>query len=186
MFDFRHIAISLLLFLCTSVSYAKEAVVLQLPWDHQFQFAGYYAADIMGFYADAGLDVTIKSSITDEKIFLEPPREVLTGRADFGIGSGDIILANESENRLRVLASIFQSSATRFYVKQDNEFSSLVDLVENSTISRRLNSFFDVELQAMLRSEGIDPAKVKTLKAIPGVAHFVDGQVDLIGGYSSL
>ena len=180
----RQIAISSLLLLCASVTYAKQTVVLQLPWDHQFQFAGYYAADIMGYYADAGLDVIIKSSITAEKKFLEPAVEVLSGRADFGIGSGDIILANEVDNRLRVIASIFQNSATRFYVRQDKQFSSLADLVENSTIARRVDSFVDIEFQAMLRSEGIDPAKVKTVPTMPGVAHLVDGRVDVMAGYS--
>ncbi|HEY5672386.1 MAG TPA: ABC transporter substrate-binding protein [Malonomonas sp.] len=184
MFNFRHIAICLLLLLCSSAAIAKDVVVLQLPWDHQFQFAGYYAADIKGFYAAADLDVRIKSSITADKKFIEPPVEVLAGRADFGIGSGDIILANETDNRLRVIASIFQSSATRFYVKQDKPFTSLAELVEKCTIARRLGSFVDVELQAMLRSEGIDPAKVKTVKTLPGVAHFVDGRADLVGGYS--
>ena len=39
---------------------ALEKVVLQLRWDHQAQFAGYYAAVWQGFYADAGLDVKIR------------------------------------------------------------------------------------------------------------------------------
>ncbi|MCE9580464.1 MAG: ABC transporter substrate-binding protein, partial [Deltaproteobacteria bacterium] len=36
---------------------ASEHVVLQLKWRHQFQFAGYYAAQLQGYYRDAGLDV---------------------------------------------------------------------------------------------------------------------------------
>ncbi|MES2875318.1 MAG: ABC transporter substrate-binding protein, partial [Bacteroidota bacterium] len=30
---------------------------LQLKWNHQFQFAGFYAAQQKGFFKDAGLDV---------------------------------------------------------------------------------------------------------------------------------
>ncbi|HCI70837.1 MAG TPA: hypothetical protein DHV30_09675, partial [Balneola sp.] len=37
----------------------EETVVLQLKWYHQFQFAGYYAASIKGFYAEEGLNVQI-------------------------------------------------------------------------------------------------------------------------------
>lgn len=37
----------------------EHEIKLQLKWKHQFQFAGYYAAKIKGFYADEGLDVTI-------------------------------------------------------------------------------------------------------------------------------
>ena len=38
---------------------ATESVKLQLKWTHQFQFAGYYAAQKQGYYNDAGLDVEI-------------------------------------------------------------------------------------------------------------------------------
>lgn len=37
-----------------------EKVTLQLKWLHQFQFAGYYAAKIKGFYADEGLEAVSK------------------------------------------------------------------------------------------------------------------------------
>ena len=36
---------------------AAEPVSLLLRWDHQFQFAGYYAALWKGYYSDAGLEV---------------------------------------------------------------------------------------------------------------------------------
>jgi len=39
-----------------------EVVTLQLKWQHQFQFAGYYAAKAQGFYEEAGLDVRIVES----------------------------------------------------------------------------------------------------------------------------
>ena len=43
-----------------------QAVTLQLKWQHQFQFAGYYAAREKGFYRDRGLDVTIRPSTGSE------------------------------------------------------------------------------------------------------------------------
>ena len=33
---------------------ADEHVIVQLPWQHQFQFAGYYAAIAKGFYREIG------------------------------------------------------------------------------------------------------------------------------------
>jgi ABC-type nitrate/sulfonate/bicarbonate transport system substrate-binding protein len=53
--------IGLLLF-CLSVSaFGADKVTLQLIWKNQFQFAGYYVAKEMGFFEEAGLDVTTKS-----------------------------------------------------------------------------------------------------------------------------
>ena len=47
---------------------AAEKVVLQLRWNHQFQFAGYYAALWQGYYANAGLDVDIRSAFPPERM----------------------------------------------------------------------------------------------------------------------
>ena len=41
---------------------ASEQVIVQLPWQHQFQFAGYYAAIAKGFYREAGLQVTLREA----------------------------------------------------------------------------------------------------------------------------
>lgn len=38
---------------------AADTVCLHLRWQHQFQFAGYYAALAQGYYQTAGLDVEI-------------------------------------------------------------------------------------------------------------------------------
>ncbi|HET8715515.1 MAG TPA: ABC transporter substrate-binding protein, partial [Holophagaceae bacterium] len=60
-------------------------VVIQLKWYDQFQFAGYYAAEQGGLYRAAGLDVTLRPGGRG----LDPVREVLSGRAQFGIGDSD-------------------------------------------------------------------------------------------------
>ena len=39
---------------------AADKLTLQLKWVTQAQFAGYFVAADQGFYADEGLDVTIK------------------------------------------------------------------------------------------------------------------------------
>ncbi len=42
-----------------------EKVTLQLKWQHQFQFAGYYAAKAKGFYKEVGIDVDIHPAELD-------------------------------------------------------------------------------------------------------------------------
>jgi hypothetical protein len=46
-----------------SVAWSKESVTLQLPWLHQFQFAGYSCAKKGTI--DAGVDVTILDAQRD-------------------------------------------------------------------------------------------------------------------------
>ena len=43
-------------------AWALTPVTLQLKWTHTFQFAGYYAAQIRGYYREAGLDVTLREA----------------------------------------------------------------------------------------------------------------------------
>lgn len=52
---------------------ALEQVALQLKWKHQFQFAGYYAAQEKGYYRDAGLEVSVIEAGPET----DPVREVL-------------------------------------------------------------------------------------------------------------
>ncbi len=52
--------------LCTSIALAQDKVALTLQWSAQAQFTGYYVAQVMGFYKNAGLDVTIKHPATSK------------------------------------------------------------------------------------------------------------------------
>ena len=66
----------------------EHVIKLQLKWKHQFQFAGYYAAKIKGFYADEGLDVTIIEGGRQS----DPIENVLKGEVDFGISDVDLLM----------------------------------------------------------------------------------------------
>lgn len=165
-------------------AYGAEKVVLQLRWDHQFQFAGYYAAVWQGYYREAGLDVEIRSAITPEHKILRAVEEVAEGRADFGVGAADILVARDKGAPLVLLAVIFQQSAARFYALEKTDLNSPADLLR-LRVARNVNDLIDVELQAMLRAEGIDPTKVKAYPHQPGIDHLVDGRVDVIPGYST-
>lgn len=134
-----------------------QQIVLQLRWQHQFQFAGYYMAQALGYYADEGLDVEIRSAFTPDGKVLNVPKEVAEGRADFGIGAIDILMAEDEKTDFMVVASIFQRSPTEFFMLKDTPYSSPADLARLK-IARRRDDLLDIELQALLIREGINPA----------------------------
>ncbi len=160
-----------------------DEVTLQLRWDHQFQFAGYYAADWKGFYEDEGIDVNIISAIKSDGTILSSTKEVGSGNADFGIGSADILFANDGGADLHILASIFQKSAARYYLKDTTTFNSVTDLTE-LRVARNVNDLIDIELQAMLMQEGIDPTIVKAYNHQAGMDHLIDESVQVMPGYA--
>ncbi|MGK5094911.1 ABC transporter substrate-binding protein [Deltaproteobacteria bacterium TL4] len=160
-----------------------EKVTLQLRWEHQFQFAGYYAAKWMGFYKDAGLDVEIRSAIQTDKKILNAIDEVAEERATFGIGAGDILAAQDKGLPLIILATFFQKSASAFYASADTSLASLADFTQ-LRVARNVNDLIDVELQVMLTAEGLDPHQVQPYPHQLGLEHLLQGIVDVIPGYS--
>lgn len=162
---------------------AGEKVTLQLRWDHQFQFAGYYAALWQGYYAAAGLDVDIKSAVKKDGKIISATKSVAEGQAEFGIGSADILIAKNNGWPLVVLASIFQHSSARLYAKESAALHSPADLT-TLRVGRRVNDLIDVEMQAMLRGEGIDPAVVTPYSYTFGPNELLNDKIDVIQGYS--
>ena len=154
------IFVSCILILFPIFTYAEDKdldkVVLQLRWNHQFQFAGYYAANWMGYYADEGLEVEIRPGRLENGTTVNAVEEVLNGNADFGIGALDILLIDDIENKISIVASIFQRSATTFYMNRDTPYNSIYDMI-NLNVGRREKDLLDIEFQTMLIQEGIDP-----------------------------
>ncbi|MBF0126552.1 MAG: PAS domain S-box protein [Magnetococcales bacterium] len=161
---------------------AGEKFSLQLRWDHQFQFAGYYAAQWQGYYANEGLEVEIRPGVLPDGRILSAVQEVGEGRADFGIGSADILMGRDRGLPLVLLASIFQQSAVAFYYRSDTTIDNLTQLL-NLRVARQLNDQIDVEFQALLKAEGINPSQVTPHPHRPDLQHLLTGQVDLIPGY---
>ena len=180
------VLIMLLLFCFPQKVFAEESnlqtIRLQLRWDHQFQFAGYYAADWMGYYKEEGLKVDIISAFKSDGTILSSTKEVSEGRADFGIGAADILIANDNGADLRVTAVILQQSAARYYLKEETPFTKIPDLTK-LRVARNVNDLIDVELQAMLINEGIDPKTVKAYPHQAGMDHLISDKVQVMPGY---
>jgi len=170
-------------FLCGDSLAASKKVVLQLRWDNQFQFSGYYAAKWNGHYAAEGLDVDIRPAVLPDGTLLSAVEEVQAGRAQFGVGAADILLASDRGKPLAVLACFFQRSAARLYALPSAPMDGPADLVR-LRVARKVNDLIDVELQAMLRGEGIDPDTVPSAPHGPGVSRLFEGEADVIPGYS--
>ncbi len=169
-----------------TVARADTRLVLQLRWDHQFQFAGYYAALWNGYYDEAGLNVELRSAFAPDGTIRNAITEVAEGRADFGIGAADILIASDRGTPLVVLASIFQHSAVEYYALADTELDGPADLARLRVV-RRPGDLVDVELQVLLSAEGIDPASVPAYPFSTQRGYLADlavGIVDVIPGYS--
>ena len=103
---------------------AAEDVTLQLKWVTQAQFAGYYVALDNGFYADEGLNVTIKPGGPD----IAPAQVIAGGGADVVLDWMPSALASR-EKGLNVvnIAQPFASSGMMLTCRKDSGIASPAD-----------------------------------------------------------
>ncbi|MBF0380444.1 MAG: PAS domain S-box protein [Magnetococcales bacterium] len=178
---FIKLLVYVLIFFSSVNLFAANKVILQLPSDHKFQFAGYYSAKWKGFYKDAGLDVEIRSGFTSESEVKSAVNEVADGNADFGIGAADILIAIDKGKPLVLLASIFQNSATAFYSHPNTTLNNLADLTR-LRVARPLDDLIDIEFQAMLKAEGIPLDSVNYYSKPYGFQHILDDRIEVMPG----
>lgn len=168
-------ALGFLLMGCLSLAAATpRKVVLKLNWHHQFQFAGYYAAQRQGYYRDAGLEVEFQVPRVNE----DPAFAVLDGKADFGIGGPDLLQHWGQGRPVVVLAAIFQHTPQVILARPESGIQSIHDLrgkrvmIESQAAS----------LRAYLKAESL----AGSLKELPhnfGVEEFARGEVDALSAY---
>ncbi|NQU55236.1 MAG: ABC transporter substrate-binding protein [Bacteroidetes bacterium] len=155
----------------------SEKVSLHLKWMHAFQFAGYYAAAEKGYYAEEGLDVVMKEASTESKAI----KAVLSGDANFGVSSSDILNYRLSGEPLVVLSVIFQHSPEIILSRKDNNIRKPSDL-----IGRRIMIDSDMEqatIIAMLTQEGLAVNDVTIIPHSWDLNDIIDRNVDAATGY---
>ncbi|HDH02682.1 MAG TPA: ABC transporter substrate-binding protein [Actinobacteria bacterium] len=134
------------------------SVKLQLQWVPQAQFAGYFAADSLGYYADVGLDVEIIEGAVD----IVPAVVLDSGGAAFAISWVPKVLANREEGlNLTNIAQVFQRSGTLQVSFVDAGISSPSDLAGRNVGNWGFGNEF--ELFAGIASVGLDPQSDVTL-----------------------
>jgi diguanylate cyclase (GGDEF)-like protein len=156
-------------------SFATERVNLQLKYLHQFQFAGYYAALEQGFYKEVGLDVNIIQGESGE----ESQAAVLSGQAQFGVGSSSLVLEHATGNPLVVLAVIFQHSPYTLVVP----FRDDTQGVHHIAGKRVMIAPQADELIAYLKKESIDINKLERVPHSFNPDDLINGNVEAFSAY---
>ncbi|WP_298692113.1 ABC transporter substrate-binding protein [uncultured Sulfuricurvum sp.] len=133
-----------------SLACSKEHVTLQLPWLNQFQFAGYYIAKERGYYANAGLDVTILDAQKKEASI----KSVLEGKAQYGVGHSSLIVNYVNGDPLILMAAIYQSSPMVLLTRKDAHITDAKELKDKRVMLTR-DMVQWAEIQTMLRSVGL-------------------------------
>lgn len=155
----------------------KQKITLQLAWKHQFQFAGYYAAEIKGYYKENGLDV-ILSEGGEGKFARE---EVLSGRAQYGITGSELILHRIGGEPFVVLASIFQHSPSIILTKADSNILHPQALMGKRVMLLPENK--DADILAVFQNENVPINSIIRIDQSYNIDDLIYNQTDAVSAY---
>jgi len=153
---------------------APDKVKLQIKWVPQAQFAGYFVARDMGYYADENLDVQIVPGGPD----IVSEQQVANGQADFGVDWVASFLAFRDKGLPLVdVAQVYQSSGLMLVSRKSANITTPETLKgRNVGVWYGGNEF---EFLALMDKLGYDPDKdLNVIKQGFTMDPFLAGQMD--------
>lgn len=171
--------IFVLLLLTGTIAKAQDPsdIKIQLKWQHQFQFAGYYAAQVKGYFEQEGLDVQLLEGSANTP----PVPSVLNGQAHFGVTGSDILNYHIEKKPVVAISAIFQHSPYVFITLADKGIHTPTDLAGRSLMASKDQGW--LLLRAVFLKEGIDINQIKITENSWNSQDLIDGKVDAMSAY---
>ena len=151
-------------------------VSLQLSWTYAGSFAGYYAADQNGDYADAGLAVSFIQGGAD----IDPVEAVVTGQAPLGIANANLLIKARSEGKpVRAIAAIHRRNPVIFLTLKD---SGITDPRQFAGKTIQVAQQSRPILRAVMNRVGIEPDQYRIVSTTDR-SRFYSGEIDVWVGF---
>lgn len=158
----------------------NDQVKLKLKWLHQFQSAGFYAAQIKGYYQQEGINIElIEGSAT------EPPIDfVLNNENSYGVSSSELIEFKANGKPIVLISSIFQHSPYVIISLSDKNIFEPKDLIGKKIMVSQEQGL--IQLKSLLSSQKIDLNKITFLEHTWRNEDITNGYADAMSGYSTV
>jgi len=157
-------------------------VSVQFSWVHTIEFAGFYKAADAGHYAEANLDVDLKSGGFDAAgNFIPPVLEVVSGKADFGVAGADVLLqARAAGDPVVGIAAIYQRNPVALISLAEGNIRTPEDLA-GKRVGVDPGSATFIVYQAFKTARGV--ADVEEIEQFGLVDPLVNGELDVRTGF---
>lgn len=158
----------------------NDQVKLKLKWLHQFQSAGFYAAQIKGYYQQEGINIElIEGSAT------EPPIDfVINNENSYGVSSSELIEFKAKGKPIVLISSIFQHSPYVIISLSDKNIFEPKDLIGKKIMVSQEQGL--IQLKSLLSSQKIDLNKITFLEHTWRNEDITNGYADAMSGYSTV
>ncbi|MEE9431825.1 MAG: sigma 54-interacting transcriptional regulator [Melioribacteraceae bacterium] len=153
-----------------------DTISIQLRYYHQFQFAGFYAAQAKGFYRNAGLYIkTIEYQ--NENIL----HSVIEKKSEFGVLGASLVRSKLKGKPIVLLKALYQHSPLTILTLKKNNLRSPSDLVGKKIMVNGRTP--DVTFSSMFKDEGISVDSLLLVKHSFNFNDLITGKVDAATGY---
>lgn len=162
---------------------APEKFTFALNWFAVGDHAAYWVALDKGYFAKAGLDVTLENS----KGSGDSIAKVDTGRADAGLADSVAVLAAGARGaRVKMVGMVFDKTPLNFFSRKDSPVTKPKDL-EGKVIGAPPGDGQRQAWPAFAKLHKIDESKVTWVNIEPTakIAALAEKRVDVIGDYTT-
>jgi NitT/TauT family transport system substrate-binding protein len=150
---------------------------LQREWTANAEFAGDVWAEEKA--PQHGIRLTVKEGSE----VIDPVKVVRSGEAQFGIASADRILReNERGADLLILATSTYKSPVVFLSHPKDNIRTPRDFI-GKRVGIQSGTNTELVLKSLLRSQHLDPARMKIVESGWGTATFQTGDLDVLGAF---
>ncbi|MFN8059876.1 MAG: ABC transporter substrate-binding protein [Vicinamibacterales bacterium] len=158
---------------------AADKVRVNLSWLPQGSTGGILAALAKGYYAEAGLDVSVVRGYGGQRTV----NEVAQGLFEFGYGDPVSVMLNRSQGGKTTMVAAINTrwpAALCYVDRPDRHFTTLADL-KGLTLGGGIGSPLHNIVPAWLRQNNLPPTHIKVLRLDPAVinASLLQGTIDL-------
>ncbi|WDE02348.1 transporter substrate-binding domain-containing protein [Thalassomonas actiniarum] len=133
-------------------------VTLDLFWQHQFEFAGFYAAVDQGYFRQAGIEVSFNELSSHDDTL----QRVLSGEAQFGIAGIELLEGYHNGKEVKLLASYFRRSPLMLITQP--EITSLKQLSGKAVLGAKKSWHFG-GIREMLKFHRVKPDSLTAKQA---------------------
>lgn len=161
---------------------AKELkpITLKFNWLHGTNFVGFYVAQVNGYYAEEGLDVTL-IELGDVQEFETNAAQVEQREIDFGIGAFDLVNAQTNGKKLTAIANFYKFSPATFFARTDTGIQTPADL-EGFSVAVKGKPWENLLIR-FLDQGNLTLDDVVAVESGFDMTPFFEGEVDVWAGY---
>jgi NitT/TauT family transport system substrate-binding protein len=174
------IVLWVMLVLVTISAVALDEVTVQLKWIHQAQFAGFYAAEAQGYYAEEDIDISFEAGGIGIDIF----EGVSEGTITFAVVGADSIVDKRSQGMpITAFATLYRINPFVLVAFASSGIASPYDFPGH--VVAVTPGYSEAQFAAMLSVVGVDQSSFTVVTYAYDDAAFLAGDIDVTVSFAA-